>query len=282
MNVNEITFGIEIECFVPAGTIQAGGYHHGLPIPGFPEGWNAQHDGSLHGARRGREGVEIVSPVLKGADGIKQVIDVVSRLNRMGARVNRCCGFHVHVGFAGTAPELRKLIHYVANSEKAIFASTGTKAREQGNYCKSIKTWENRLNFSGSIQNVGTAAMHRYHLLNISNLVMGGKPTVEFRAFAGTLNLAKILGHIQMALGFVQRAMTSSLTPTWNAKPTAAGNSCTRKGIGQTAVARAFYMLGWTKGRTAQTFGFIPVEGAPELKTIKKTLMTLARKYDAQ
>src|SRR5579872_4097375 len=42
-----LTFGIEIECHLPAGTIEVGAYHLGTPVPGLPAGWNAQHDGSI-------------------------------------------------------------------------------------------------------------------------------------------------------------------------------------------------------------------------------------------
>src|SRR5262245_48018434 len=131
MNTNEITFGVEIECLVPvAANVQAGSYHHGVQVPDLPDGWNAQHDGSLHGGR-GRRGIEIVSPVLKGADGFRQVKAVCEWLRRIGATVNRSTGFHVHVGVERTPENLKKLVTVAANFEKAIYASTGTKVRER-------------------------------------------------------------------------------------------------------------------------------------------------------
>jgi hypothetical protein len=91
VNVNELTFGVEIECYVPvelvrSGRISIGGYHHGTQVAELPAGWNAQHDGSL-GNARGKAGVEIVSPVLAGADGLRQIQQVCKWLKDNGARV---------------------------------------------------------------------------------------------------------------------------------------------------------------------------------------------------
>ena len=95
----EATFGIEIECFLPRGCVRVGAYHAGVELGSrFPAGWNAQRDGSLRTTLRGYEGVEIVSPVLRGREGLEQVRQVAALLQELGARVNRTCGLHVHVG----------------------------------------------------------------------------------------------------------------------------------------------------------------------------------------
>lgn len=84
MDINEMTFGIEIECVLPlaaitANNIAVGGRHRGVQIPGFPAGWNAQHDGSIN-TQGGGVGVEVVSGVLKGAEGVRQVVEAVKKL----------------------------------------------------------------------------------------------------------------------------------------------------------------------------------------------------------
>jgi len=80
----ELTFGIEIECFLPRGSVRVGGYHRGARLGGdFPAGWNAQSDSSLHTTLRNYQAVEIVSPILKGADGLAQVRQVAAILKRM-------------------------------------------------------------------------------------------------------------------------------------------------------------------------------------------------------
>lgn len=93
-------WGVEIECFLPTQKIEElrisiGGYHHGRALPSpFPQGWKAEGDGSLRCDRRGYVGIEIVSPILSGRNGIEQVKQVAKLLREHGAVVNPTCGFH--------------------------------------------------------------------------------------------------------------------------------------------------------------------------------------------
>ena len=104
MNANEMTYGIEIECTIPGHIItergiRIGGYHNGIQVPGFPEGWTAESDSSIRPAA-GMVAVEVVSPVLKGPDGLKQVMEVCDKLKSWARRVLLGLqGCHVHVGF---------------------------------------------------------------------------------------------------------------------------------------------------------------------------------------
>ena len=270
MTAAELTFGIEIECTIPhANAPQVGGYHAGRQIEGLPIGWNAQRDGSIR-AGRGYVGVEVVSPILKGADGIQQIKLVCEWLKRIGAKVNRSTGFHIHVGFdRENRDQLARLVTVVANFEKAIYASTGTKSREQGHFCRSVQA--SQVHRDGQLDNVC-----RYHVLN----VVTGKPTVEFRAFAGTLCFAKIVTHVRTCLGLVEKTLKVKRLPKWTAKVPVETSPIHRGGEGLTALTRMFYWLGWTKGREQYTFGMESNEG-PSIQACKKTLVRLAKKYDA-
>jgi len=274
MDASEMTFGIEIETTIPAGTMLVGSRHGSTQAMGLPLGWKATADGSIV-ARGGRVGCEFVSPILRGPDGIRQIVEVCRTLATMGAQVNPSCGLHVHVGFdRNNRTALDRLIALVANFEKALYASTGTKSRERGRWTQSIAQ-------RGSISGARNAG--RYMALNLTNLVEGSnKPTVEFRVFAGTLNSTKIAGYVQACLGLVQRALEAKRMTNWTAKAPTATSPIHRSGEGQTALTRLFYQLGWTKGRTARTYGIITAPDAPSLKTIKRTMMKMARKYDAQ
>lgn len=273
MDANQMTFGIEIETTIPFGTVQIGSYGAGNPVANLPAGWVSKYDGSIH-AGRGREGCEFVSPVLRGADGLRQVIEVCRTLTAMGAKVNRSTGLHVHVGFdRGDADGLKRLVTLTANFEKAIYASTGTKNRERGRYSAPISP----------IGNAERASqLDRYRVLNVTNLRHGGKPTVEFRAFAGTLNAEKIIGYVRMCLGIVERSVKAARKTNWTAKAPTATSPIHRKGEGATQLTRLFYQLGWTKGRTQITYGDVVADGLPTIASSKKVLMKLARKYDGQ
>ncbi|HEV8178153.1 MAG TPA: amidoligase family protein [Gemmatimonadales bacterium] len=283
ININDVTFGIEIETCLPRGLIQVGGYHNGLQIPGLPEGWLAERDGSIRCTRR-YEPCEVVSPVLKGADGIKQIIQILDWLRTNNARVNSSTGLHIHVGWNHGEKETCRLVTTVANFEKAIFASTGTRARETGSFCNPIKTSTlHRQRYNEGTLPESARPTSRYHVLNLVPLSReANKRTIEFRAFAGTLNKTKVLGYIRLCLGLVEKALSTTRAPQWEAKQPAETSPIHRAGAGQTELNRLFYFLGWTKGREAHTFGNITCEGAPKVTTCKKELMRLAKKYDAE
>jgi hypothetical protein len=278
-NVHDLTFGVELEVTLPLGTCPVGCYHHGVQVPQLPEGWKAESDCSIE-AGTGYMAAEIVSPVLKGADGLCQLKTVCDWLNSVNAKVNRSTGFHVHVGFNRTDKQgLRRLVSMVANFEKALFASTGTHSREQGSYCRPV---QDDLCYQQAFRTarVAARALPRYHVLNLANLLGYGQPTVEFRVFAGTTNAVKAIGYVRLCLGIVEKALTMKKLPKWIAKTPVETSPIHRSGEGQTALTRLFYGLGWTKGREDHTFGDIQPEGLPTIDATKKELMRLAKKYD--
>lgn len=275
VNANELTFGVEIETSMPRGVVSVGGYHQGTQVPELPAGWNAQRDGSIRSGC-GHQGCEIVSPVLKGADGLRQVLVVLGWLQSVGARVNRSTGLHVHVGWEGDAEALDRLAHVVSNNEKALYASTGTKSRETGTYCRPIQGSQEYQEVF--VNKVVRSIYNRYHGLNLTNLQT--KRTVEFRVFAGSLNASKVIGYIRLCLGLVEKALATQRAATWIPKVIAESSPLHRSGEGQTALTKLFYRLGWTRGQEKRVYGDVSAEGVPTIGQTKKVLMKLARKYD--
>ncbi len=274
MDASQLTFGIEIETHIPLGRVRVGSYRVGAPVAELPPGWKAKFDCSIH-APAGRQGCEFVSPVLRGADGIRQVCEVLETLRDViGAKVNASTGLHVHVGWVGDDKALSRLVTLVANYERAIYASTGTKRRERGRWCGSIHAHGEAARAEAS------AKRNRYHALNLANLRPGGKQTVEFRAFAGSTNTTKVIGYIRLCLGMVERAIKARRVTKWTAKRPAATSPMRRGGEGQTDLTRMMYQLGWTHGHTDYTYGDFAAAGAPDLKAIKAEFVRLAKKYD--
>ncbi len=91
---------------------------------------------------------------------------------------------------------MARLISLVGNHERAIYASTGTRKREQMMYAKRIKQYGNKDNAKSRCES------DRYHLLNLTHLTRG-KNRIEFRAFGGTLNKTKVVGYLMMVLGWL-------------------------------------------------------------------------------
>jgi hypothetical protein len=270
MDVNDMTFGCEFEIVVPS-TVRVSA--NGTQVIGLPAGWIAKTDGSIR-CGAGYKGIEIVSPVLTGANGIDQVKLVCDWMASIGAQVNESTGFHVHVGFdRNNAAGLKRLIGMVANHEAAIFATTGLASRANNRFCRSVRQ---SADVKAVYDNGLPSYLDRYHVLNCANLCDGRKPTVEFRAFAGTINSTKALGHVRMAIGFVQRACSETRGRKFGRQYPA---SCTN---GQAAVKRMFKFLGWIGSETSTVWGGIETESAPNVKATVKELLHFAKEFDTQ
>lgn len=284
MNANEIAFGIEFETTLPnSDATPIGSYHRGYQVAWLPTGWKAERDSSIQTLAPGRKGCEFVSPKLRGPEGLAQVEQAIDAINARGARVNPSCGLHVTIEWNGDAAALARLISLVGNHERAIFASTGTRRREQTIFTKKIKQYGNKDDAKRRCE------ADRYHLLNLTHLARG-RNRIEFRAFAGTLNKRKVLGYLMMCLGLVELALNSKRCADWDYEKRDGAKSCWDRpaaGPGETELNRLFYRLGWTKGwykgeLRNKVFGQIASESAtPDWKAIKTKLLELARKYDA-
>lgn len=56
-------------------------------------GWKMEQDGSIEGKS---DDIEIITPVLRGHDGMKEVEKMLEALNRFGVHVNSTMGVHIH------------------------------------------------------------------------------------------------------------------------------------------------------------------------------------------
>lgn len=298
MELSERTYGVEIECTVPTEALMregwvVGGHYRGREIPGFP-GWKASSDGSLR-AEFGFTAVEMVSPVMRGMDGLNQITAMAAKLNEMGAKVGgrTNAGFHVHVGWAEDAQALVRLIYLTANVETGLFAATGSRGRASNHYCKSIKAGFIGVTSAGAIRTPSELAQKvegttdRYHALNLSNILRStpGKQTVEFRLFAGTTNATKMRAYVQLALGLVQLAIEWPKKAKWHVAP----RPYLFRGLpGEAEVKRLFVVLGWSKNaslsygphRKDETFKAFGLLDEANLPAMKKLLVQLGKKFD--
>ena len=282
MNANEMTFGVEIETIAADSALREeglriGSYHYGVQVPYLPEGWKAERDGSIRTSSGGHP-CEIVSPVLRGADGLAQVAEVVRTLEAKGHRINVSCGVHVHVGWNRDLPAdaLARLVTIVAYCERGLYAITGTKSRERGTYCGGVRKYGNDKDAKPALDR------NRYHALNLTNLANGRRETVEFRVFSGSLNPTKILGWIQVCLGLAERAINGKRTPRWNPNPPKGGWK--KAGEGASEAERLMGYLAWGAGYArlhgGRQYGWIS-DAIPQ-DQIKSEFRRLAAKYDAQ
>ena len=206
MKANQLTFGVEIECLVPETMVlAAGGYHSGQPIPELPR-WNCQTDRSLS-SEPGFRTVEVVSPVLKGEDGLCNMADTYLWLKENGAKVNGSCGFHIHIGAKDFSDEqIQSIMAAFRKYELAFFALNGSEmaSRYNSRYCANSQAWtdQNLPSDTAGAQN----HYKRYRSLNTTNVGRGRRSTIEFRLFAATMEPEAAVTAVYMVCALVAKA----------------------------------------------------------------------------
>lgn len=188
------TMGVEIECFgfrksVVREALQRKGvlsietgYDHNDQKKAYKLG----HDGSI----MGENSCEVVSPILKNLKSLKVVCDTI---NEHGARVNRSCGLHIHLGAESlTLDQWVRVIKNYARIEAIIDSFMAISRRGNNNgYCKSIVEAADRLSDICSFQQIEAAfRCDRYHKVNVMSFRR--HKTIEFRQHQGTTDFAKI------------------------------------------------------------------------------------------
>lgn len=204
-------FGIEIECYMPVDqAFDAGRYHHGLqirPIDNWvANGWTCERDSSVTSQYPGYVGVEIVSPKLRGEDGLVEVVCMIDWLAEIGAKVDYKCGQHVSVDAQGMSmADFTNVVAAFKKLERGMFLVNGEKAGERyrNSYCTPY----------GSGQ---TAPGARYHSLNTTVYASGtqARSRLEFRLWAGTLDAAKTVSYILASVSLVAGVVSGDLPTT--------------------------------------------------------------------
>jgi Putative amidoligase enzyme len=218
-SLSNLTFGGEFEVLSPLSREAAG--RKVTELTGLPvftaigrapaDAWKIVHDGSIRGAG---QGLEFVSPVLKGDTGIEQVRKVADALKAIGCSVNTSTGFHVHVGAPTSRIDFFKdLVKLYGRFEDSIDQIMPASRRyNSAPYCKSVKlinsaAIDRATTVSGlarAVQESSGAAGSRYHKVNLDSYAKHG--TVEFRQHAGTVDADKATNWITICLRLVAAA----------------------------------------------------------------------------
>ncbi len=233
-----IHWGIELETRLPATSqVAVGSYHAGHPVttgrtttgarsnaPAFnADTWKAERDGSIR-CEAGQIPCEFVSPILHGEQGVEHLIGFVEWLNALGATVDRSCGCHITVGIEsiiGTSDTkavsefIRKLAHIARWHARSLYGQTGTD-RHLNHYSHPLyeQTAEHMLKMVTCEQERVKAECAEQCGRGMVNFRKAFKRdrdgrfigVVEFRVFAGTLNIDKIMHHLASVLGLCRRA----------------------------------------------------------------------------
>lgn len=205
--------------------------------------WKITPDASIEGFLFGTKG-ELVSPPLSGRDGLAQVRLALDVLQRLGCRVNKSCGFHVHWDCSDfTGDKVRNLLALYAKFELIVDGLVAPSRRGNDAYfCRSLRQetwiegegdmwkWIKRSKAGGTRLAVGELAnvqgnllrrsnngCARYMKVNVTAYLTHG--TVEFRQHQGTVNADKAINWIVLTQMFVERAVRGKVSHEPTAKP---------------------------------------------------------------
>ena len=212
---SNLTFGIEIECvglmdYQAAQALQRGGVE--CERPGYThrtmDSWKVVPDGSL----RGRNGTcEVVSPILRGTDGLAEVRTVMKVLRDAGARVNESCGMHMHVGVDFLTCDEQVAI--MATYHAFQWAMTAwVKERRINNSWARLRSAMATSSLIADWRSQGTderrrafaSNIGRYYALNVAAYQRHG--TFEFRAHHGSLNGTNAAAWIALNTALIEYA----------------------------------------------------------------------------
>ncbi len=188
-------FGVEIESYgvnkesliqglTTAGIqVQAENYNHTTR-----EHWKIVSDSSI----QGEHAFELVSPILKGEEGLEQVKKVSEVLVRLRAKINKSCGMHIHFDATDlTLNQWKNIFINYANLEGTIdhFMPISRRANNS-NFCQSIIRYKDLIATANSIRKISEIVSTRYTKINAQSFSRHN--TIEFRQHSGTVEFEKV------------------------------------------------------------------------------------------
>lgn len=204
-------FGIELEFIGDRRAVVAALQAEGLPVRlenynhTTRRHWKVVTDASVMG------GGELVSPVLRGAEGRRQVMAACRALQAAGATVNRSTGLHVHHEVRDlSVAAFAQLARNWFNSQVAIDGLVAASRRQGTNpYCRPLTR-----NDVAAVETLSSMErtyvrralyLDRYRTLNFMSY--GKYGTVEVRQHQGTTNGAKVMAWVAFGQAMITAAV---------------------------------------------------------------------------
>ena len=245
-NLNNVyTFGVEIEfkgvtTDAMADALTAAGIRsrrQGYGSHAIVNYWKVTTDETVSSSgydfRTGQgTGGELVSPILKGEDGLaklKQVLAVINGLD--GLFVDRACGVHVHLGRVDgwTVNHVKSIYRRYAAFETSFDSFMPPSRRGDTNrWCGSINGYAPGVaqQRAGNLNGLTSCGGSKYKKINLGSLTRNGANlgTIEFRQHSGSTDYNKLSNWIRLLVAFCDQstvAPVSSSVPTPGFTPSA-------------------------------------------------------------
>ncbi len=155
-------------------------------------------------------GMEVCTPIYKGAGGIKSICQVVEAFhNDPKVKVDDRCSVHIHVEVADlTADQIASVIAHWFKCEP-VFMDSVPDTRKRNRYCQTmgfnnLVQVETRISAQDLIRKVGNV---KYYSLNTKQMTQNGRKTIEFRIVegAGCKDPYLIKNWIRLIVHFVEQ-----------------------------------------------------------------------------
>ncbi len=201
--MRELKFGVEIEFFganyvtviqrLRAAGISVAdyqGYTHKVMAQ-----WKVTTDSSVTMDGTGLyRGLELVSPILYGDEGLDELQKVYEVLNSCGAKVDKTCGTHVHFDIADfTVQNCKNFLNLYYNYQ-GIINHLVPPSRRRNEFCNPLKKADlvqiNNQHWVTSIRDIASVICTRYSKVNLQSYVKYG--TIEIRQHGGTTDFDKM------------------------------------------------------------------------------------------
>lgn len=220
------TYGVEIEFFgvkpdvVVEALENAGinasyrGYTHTTTSY-----WKIVTDSSVTNKGTGTyAGLELVSPVLKGEEGLKQLQICCRVLDELGAKVDKSCGLHVHLDARDlTLQHWKNTVVFYHNYQRSIDKMLPKSRRSgQNQYCQPFM--ERDLKDISALKTLSQLRDYaeytsRYKVINVTSFLRHG--TIEFREHSGTIDFEKIYNWLQFCMVVIEKAKSVKSLYVW-------------------------------------------------------------------
>ncbi len=168
--------------------------------------WKLVTDSSL----RGNNTFELVSPVLQGENGLRELQKVCWVLEYCDAKVNDSCGLHIHMDAADFTIETWRNLAITYKNLEGVIDSFMPESRRNNRYCKSLSSIQKeRIERAETISELrGAFGYDRYVKLNLE--AYARHRTVEFRQHSGTVNFTKMENWIRFISNMITFARRGS------------------------------------------------------------------------
>lgn len=176
------------------------------------EHWKLVTDSSLSG----NDTFELVSPILAGEAGLKELETVCWVLDLCDVKVNDSCGFHVHMDAASFSMETWRNLALTYKHLEPVIDSFMPGSRRNNQYCQSLHgISDTAIREASTITGLQCVFNNRrYYKLNLE--AYSRHRTVEFRQHSGTTNYTKMEKWIRFLNGLVTFASAASLPERTN------------------------------------------------------------------